>query len=78
MEWLNPLLRLKELDQKDQLSRSERLEYKWLTRYRAHETYVYLSKMHALEGLQEKLELPRTTENSGEPVSNRNDTSIQQ
>jgi len=69
---------LQDLAQKDQLSRSERLEYQWLNRYRAHETYVYLSKMHALESLQEKLELPHSIENTSEPVSSATNTSIQQ
>lgn len=85
VEWLNPLLRIKDLDEKGKLSQSERLEYKWLTRYRAHETYVYLSKMHALESLQEKLELPynspelpRSTENPGQTVSSTTNSSIQQ
>ena len=78
VEWLNPLLRLKDLDQKEQLSRNERLEHQWLARYRTHETYVYLNKMHALESLQERLELPRNTENPGESVSNATNSSVRE
>jgi hypothetical protein len=78
MEWLNPLMRLQELSQKGQMTRSERLEYQWLKRYRAHETYVYLGKMHALESLQGKLELPHLTENPSEPGPENPEPSVRQ
>jgi hypothetical protein len=78
VEWLNPLMRLQELSQKGQMTRSEQLEFRWLNRYRAHETYVYLGKMHALESLQGKLELPRLTEDSSEPAPEKPEGSIQQ
>ncbi len=76
VEWLNPQSRLKELAHKSPLNREERLEYQWLKRYKAHETYVYLNKMHALESLQVKLELRHLTENSLEPGANNTNTSL--
>ena len=75
VSWLNPLLRLKELSQKETLNRSERDEYRWLQRHRSHETYVYLNKLHAIEQFKEKIAarevpsaVPETNVSTGESL----------
>jgi hypothetical protein len=55
VEWLHPSLRLARLSAQKELTRKERLELQWLKRNRAHETFVYLNKLHAIEYSQERL-----------------------
>jgi hypothetical protein len=55
VEWLHPSLRLARLSSQKELTRKERSELQWLKRYRAHETFVYLNKLHAIEHSQDRL-----------------------
>lgn len=49
--WLHPRQRLSELARKEFITAKERRELEWLRRYRNHETFVYLNKIHAIERL---------------------------
>jgi hypothetical protein len=55
LAWLQPASRLAELGSRTTLTRSEKLELRWLRRYRHHETFVYLNKIHAIRRAQNKL-----------------------
>jgi hypothetical protein len=55
VEWLHPSLRLARLSTQKELTRKERSELRWLKRNRAHETFVYLNKLHAIEHSQDRL-----------------------
>ncbi|MEW6665548.1 MAG: hypothetical protein AB1512_10050 [Thermodesulfobacteriota bacterium] len=54
VEWLHPQQRISELTFKGSLTAKERRELGWLRKYRNHETFVYLNKLHAIERLQAK------------------------
>ncbi len=55
LAWLHPISRLAELESKSPLRGLERKEYLWLKRYRSHETFIYLNKIHAIQQSQNKL-----------------------
>src|SRR5436309_324599 len=54
VDWLHPVGRLADLAAKKPLDRKERLEYVWLLRNKAHETFIYLNKLHTIERLNER------------------------
>ena len=55
LDWFYPLSRLEELESKTSPTRQERKEFQWLKKYRSHETFVYLNKLHAIQQTHEKL-----------------------
>lgn len=55
LDWFHPLSRLEDLQNKENPTRLERKEYQWLRKYRYHETFVYLNKLHAIQQSHEKL-----------------------
>jgi len=55
VEWLHPSLRLARLSTQKALTGKERAELQWLKRNRAHETFIYLNKLHAIEHSQDRL-----------------------
>lgn len=55
LDWFHPLSRLEDLQSNKDLTRQERKEYQWLKKYRYHETFVYLNKLHAIQQSHEKL-----------------------
>jgi hypothetical protein len=59
MKWLNPQRRLSALSRKDALTQRERRELEWLKRFRNHETFIYLNKIHEIERIQPKLGWPQ-------------------
>lgn len=63
VDWLHPVVRLADLAAKKPLDRKERLEYAWLLRNKAHETFIYLNKLHTIERLNE-----RFLDGSGRPA----------
>jgi hypothetical protein len=52
VDWLHPQKRLSELTRRVSLTAKERRELEWLRKYRKHETFIYLNKIHAIERLQ--------------------------
>jgi hypothetical protein len=54
IEWLHPQRRMADLARKGTLSAKERGELEWLRKFRNHETFIYLNKIHAIERLQAK------------------------
>ncbi|MFH1293233.1 MAG: hypothetical protein ABIJ44_03795 [Pseudomonadota bacterium] len=52
VSWLHPHQRLLELAGRASLNLKERRELEWLKKFRNHETFIYLNKMHAIESLQ--------------------------
>lgn len=72
--WLHPQRRNIELSSKGSLTRKERRELEWLKRFRNHETFIYLNKIHAIEKLQPKLAWPEESVQTGSgdaPVAQR-------
>jgi len=68
VKWLHPQRRLSELSCKDRLPQRERRELEWLKRFRNHETFIYLNKIHAIERIQPKLGWPQPPVESAQEV----------
>ena len=73
MDWFHPLSRFEELERKTTLTRRERKEYLWLKKYRSHETFVYLNKLHAIQQSHEKLSAKKDANFRITPVQTTSD-----
>jgi len=62
LAWLHPISRIAELASRTTLTTSERKELLWLRQNRAHETFVYLNKIHAIQRSQDRLSAARSAE----------------
>jgi hypothetical protein len=70
LDWFYPLSRLEDLQSKENPTRQERKECQWLKKYRSHETFVYLNKLHAIQQSHEKLSAKK--ESGGLRMDSRN------